>query len=227
MILVLALFGCGSCGRLDNVYLPPNQRVAHGDYSSGSQSGSYPGSSASYSASTHSSYRSNDIHSGPIDRIANDVPILRIDNTNDGETYNYALETGNGISAQEQGDARGEGTRAHGGFSYTAPDGQVIQIQYTADENGFQPQGIHIPTAPPVPEEILKAIEQNLADEARGIFDDGQYREETGPGQKYASAKGQYNQEQGVVINSQYRNTGSNNQYIPPAPQRNNGGYKY
>lgn len=36
-------------------------------------------------------------------------------------------------------------------------------------------QGDHIPTAPPVPEEILKALEQNARDEAAGIFDDGMF----------------------------------------------------
>ncbi|XP_066250373.1 pupal cuticle protein 20-like [Euwallacea similis] len=106
-----------------------------------------------------------------------EIPIIRYENVNNGDgTYQYLYETGNGINAQEQGDARGDGTQAQGSFSYTAPDGQQIQIQYTADENGFNPQGPHIPTPPPIPAEIQRSIEQNLADEARGIVDDGAYR---------------------------------------------------
>lgn len=55
-----------------------------------------------------------------------------------------------------------------GSFSYTAPDGQEIKIEYTADENGFVPKGDHLPTSPPIPDEILKSIEENAAAEAAG-----------------------------------------------------------
>ncbi|CAH1999033.1 unnamed protein product [Acanthoscelides obtectus] len=166
---------------------------------------------------------------GPINKEANDVPILRLDNNVDGETYNYALETGNGIVAHEQGETKGEGTRAQGGYTYTAPDGQVISIQYIADENGYQPQGSHLPVAPPVPEEIQKAVEQNLADEARGIFDDGQYREENNPGQQYIQAQrpgqnqgyGGQDQHQGGQGQPQY---GQSPQY-PEQSQPQNQGY--
>lgn len=78
----------------------------------------------------------------------------------------FSYETGNGIQAQESGAPRAQGPEgpavtAEGGFSYRAPDGQQIQITYTADENGFHPVGPHIPTPPPIPEEILRSIEFN------------------------------------------------------------------
>lgn len=89
--------------------------------------------------------------------------VFRYDNNpnlGDG-SYSYAYETGNGISAQERGVHKpGPGPegaqQADGSFSYTAPDGQRISLQYTADENGFRPVGAHLPTPPPIPEAILR-----------------------------------------------------------------------
>lgn len=52
---------------------------------------------------------------------------------------------------------------AQGDFKYTAPDGTPISLQYIANENGFQPQGAHLPTAPPIPEAILRSLEYNAA----------------------------------------------------------------
>lgn len=70
-------------------------------------------------------------------------------------TYSYGFETSNGIAAQESGLG---GHSASGSSSYTAPDGTPIQLTYTADENGFQPIGAHLPTAPPTPEHVLRAL---------------------------------------------------------------------
>ncbi|XP_066250126.1 pupal cuticle protein 20-like [Euwallacea similis] len=101
------------------------------------------------------------------------IPIVRYVNNNPGDgTYNWLYETGNGINADETGDARGDGTKANGQFSYTSPEGQRINLQYTADENGFRPVGSHIPTPPPIPEAILRSIEYNRAHPN----EDGQYR---------------------------------------------------
>lgn len=49
---------------------------------------------------------------------------------------------------------------SQGSFSYTSPEGQLIRVQYVADDaGGFQPQGDHLPTPPPIPEAIQKALD--------------------------------------------------------------------
>ncbi|CAD7090696.1 unnamed protein product [Hermetia illucens] len=75
-------------------------------------------------------------------------------------SYHYAFETTNGIAAQEQGVG---GHQAQGASSYTSPEGIPIQLAYSADENGFHPEGAHLPIPPPIPEEILKSLQWNAA----------------------------------------------------------------
>ncbi|KAH0956620.1 hypothetical protein HN011_005616 [Eciton burchellii] len=93
------------------------------------------------------------------------IPILRqaLNGPNPDGTYSYSYETANGIQAQEEGHLKNIGTEqealeAQGSFSYTDNDGQVYQITYVANENGFQPEGAHLPTAPPVPPLIERAL---------------------------------------------------------------------
>lgn len=46
-----------------------------------------------------------------------------------------------------------------GSVTYTSPEGQVINLGYSAnDETGFVPTGDHLPTPPPIPEAIAKAL---------------------------------------------------------------------
>ncbi|XP_050302914.1 endocuticle structural glycoprotein SgAbd-2-like [Anthonomus grandis grandis] len=98
------------------------------------------------------------------------VPIISqdIDVQFDG-TFSHSYQTGNGISVNEQGRPKGAGKdgdieEVQGTFQYTAPDGTPIQLQYIADENGFQPSGAHLPIspeAPPIPLAIQRALEWN------------------------------------------------------------------
>ncbi|XP_059052933.1 flexible cuticle protein 12-like [Achroia grisella] len=79
--------------------------------------------------------------------------ILRYDSNNIGvDGYSYGFETSNGISQQEEGQLVNAGSEnaaiaVRGQFSYTGPDGQQYTVTYVADENGFQPQGAHLPQA--------------------------------------------------------------------------------
>ena len=71
-----------------------------------------------------------------------------------------SYETGNGISANAQGqNGQNGGTAVQGAYSYSGDDGQNYAITYTADENGYQPMGAHLPTPPPIPAAIQRALE--------------------------------------------------------------------
>lgn len=94
------------------------------------------------------------------------IPILRQEQeVNFDGSYKYSYETGNGISADEQGFLKNAGQPeqetqvAQGQFQYTSPEGQLIRVSYIADENGFQPQGDHLPTPPPIPAAIQRALD--------------------------------------------------------------------
>nr|WJW74113.1 endocuticle structural glycoprotein Abd-2 [Propylea japonica] len=82
-------------------------------------------------------------------------------------SFRSSYETGNGIAASEEGVLKNAGNKdaeaeeVRGQVQYTAPDGTPIQLQYIANENGFQPQGAHLPTPPPIPEAILRSLEYN------------------------------------------------------------------
>lgn len=96
------------------------------------------------------------------------IPILKYNKQQgDDGSYQTEYETGNQILAAENGYIRDKSEQLPGGvlvqqgqYSYISPEGQVINVQYTADDKGFHASGDHIPTPPPVPEEIQKGLDQ-------------------------------------------------------------------
>ncbi|XP_076056257.1 endocuticle structural glycoprotein SgAbd-8-like [Oratosquilla oratoria] len=73
----------------------------------------------------------------------NHIPIIRYDRNGPGvdPSYSFSYETGNGITHEEQGQPiEPESFVVQGSYSYTAPDGSVITVNYIADDNGFRPQ---------------------------------------------------------------------------------------
>ncbi|XP_027239207.2 cuticle protein CP14.6-like isoform X1 [Penaeus vannamei] len=102
-----------------------------------------------------------------------EIAILRNDFViEDDGRYNFDAETANGIVVSEHGTPGVEGAiNSAGSFSYTAPDGTDVHLQYVADENGFQPQGAHLPVAPefphPIPQFVLDQIAFAAEEDAR------------------------------------------------------------
>ncbi|KAI8126465.1 Larval cuticle protein 8 [Lucilia cuprina] len=82
-----------------------------------------------------------------------DATVLRSESEVGPESFQYAYATSDGVEAEAQGQLKNVGTDEEaivvkGSFSFVADDGQTYTVNYVADENGFQPQGAHLPVAP-------------------------------------------------------------------------------
>ncbi|XP_047470067.1 cuticle protein AMP1A-like [Penaeus chinensis] len=106
------------------------------------------------------------------------VPILVDDRVHpDAGAYSFNVETGDGISRQESGSPipakEGPVTAMSGSYSFTLPDGQLFELRFVADENGFQPQSPFLPVAPafphPIPAHALRQIERARQGASQGF----------------------------------------------------------
>ncbi|KAI4465715.1 cuticle protein [Holotrichia oblita] len=92
--------------------------------------------------------------------------IRQTSQSNPDESYEYSYETVNGIKVEERGipsNLQDLPIISSGSFQYLAPDNTPIAVKYVANENGFQPEGPHLPTPPPIPPQIVRALEWNAA----------------------------------------------------------------
>ncbi|CAH2042040.1 unnamed protein product, partial [Iphiclides podalirius] len=146
------MLASASAARLDNVYLPANAASSGGAGAglltplSGTQD------AQSYAGPTKSSADSQ-------------AQILRYENEINEDGYHYAYETSDGTKAEQNGRVIPGATpeegsiQVSGSYSYLSEDGQTYSITYTADENGYHATGDHLPTPPPIPEEILRSLQ--------------------------------------------------------------------
>ncbi|XP_069942315.1 endocuticle structural glycoprotein SgAbd-8-like [Cherax quadricarinatus] len=79
------------------------------------------------------------------------IPILKDDRKQNayGE-YAFQYETGDGITRKESGSQK-DGQVSQGGWRYTSPYGDPVEITFVADHGGFQPYGDALPVAPALP----------------------------------------------------------------------------
>ncbi|KAG8222316.1 hypothetical protein J437_LFUL001858 [Ladona fulva] len=80
-----------------------------------------------------------------------DVTITSYSSDNIGlDGYNFQYALSDGTSRQETGELKNAGTEnealvVRGSFTYRGEDGKEYTINFVADENGYQPQGEHLP----------------------------------------------------------------------------------
>ncbi|XP_042218352.1 DNA-directed RNA polymerase II subunit RPB1-like [Homarus americanus] len=123
-----------------------------------------------YSKPTYSHPKPTHFDPEPTSTRPNEVvPILVDDRVQPSAgSYSFRSETSDGVRRQESGKAVGgvEGpvNTVSGSYSYILPDGQVFELTYVADENGFQPQSSSLPLAPafphPIPAHALHQIQR-------------------------------------------------------------------
>uniref|UniRef100_A0A182IQN8 Uncharacterized protein n=1 Tax=Anopheles atroparvus TaxID=41427 RepID=A0A182IQN8_ANOAO len=92
-----------------------------------------------------------------------EIPIVNLENVLevDGK-FRYSYEGGDGTRAAQDGQQivvnNQVGTASQGQYTYQGDDGKTYTVTYIADENGYRPIGDHLPTPPPVPPPIARAL---------------------------------------------------------------------
>ncbi|XP_075144748.1 larval cuticle protein 65Ab1-like [Haematobia irritans] len=79
--------------------------------------------------------------------------IVRQDSKVDHDGYSFEWETSDHTKHREEGKVVGDGEHGHivvhGEYKWTDHhDGKEYYVKYTADDNGFQPSGDHLPHLP-------------------------------------------------------------------------------
>ncbi|KAH8297023.1 hypothetical protein KR044_003712, partial [Drosophila immigrans] len=107
--------------------------------------------------------------------------ILHQEEVRKHDKYDHAFLTENGIYGEEQAKLHHTGgTHAKGYYEYTGDDGKLYRVNYASNDGGFMPEGEHIPTPPPIPEAIARALkyveDQHKANGDKPLFDHRGFR---------------------------------------------------
>merc|ERR1712179_242643 len=82
-----------------------------------------------------------------------DRPILIVK-----QSENRIVVSESGVQKQIGGRVDEAGTVSQGSYSFPE-DGQRYTVNWVADENGFQAKGDHLPTPPPLPDHVVKLLQ--------------------------------------------------------------------
>ncbi|KZS06870.1 putative Endocuticle structural glycoprotein SgAbd-1 [Daphnia magna] len=95
-------------------------------------------------------------------------PVAILRSTNDLKedgSWKHSFASEDGIQVEASGFQKRLGPKpedvgavSRGSYSYVTPEGVVLTVNWTADENGFQAKGDHFPVAPPMPEHVVKML---------------------------------------------------------------------
>ncbi|KAH1014271.1 hypothetical protein HUJ04_003132 [Dendroctonus ponderosae] len=126
------------------------------------------------------------------------VPIVSESNElNPDGSFSYSYVSGDGSQAQAQGYLKNAGQKdteaevIQGSYSYTAPDGTPITVNWVADENGFRAEGAHLPTPPPIPQEIQRSLDLIARQPIQSQYPE-QYRQTSFPKQNTYQTQRQF-----------------------------------
>lgn len=78
------------------------------------------------------------------------------DTINVDGSYNYQFDSSNGISQNVVGLG---GAYAQGSSTWIARSGEPLSLTWYADQDGYRAQGFHLPTPPPIPAAIQRALD--------------------------------------------------------------------
>merc|ERR1712025_196123 len=87
-----------------------------------------------------------------------------------GASFSTDVETDNGIRISQQGQPGNAGqSNIQGSYSYTAPDGTQVDVNYSCDDFGCTYQSPFLPVAPAAPPHVAQLLRNAEEQRAQGI----------------------------------------------------------